>query len=208
LDEETNRGLALRVYDLIQFENLDYARLYIGKIKQVYAKDFPEKGYQATKTAIKYLYKSMIFKDEVYVAHLLTSEEKLKRDQERYRIDEANGDRIKYVHLNRPRFTVMGKDFQWDINTKNWQLSLMKRMKFLRRWLSQWHVKEKAFRDWYIAEVVDTFAPYDTKSYESYILALEVPDEIRGYREVRYPKMEAAQKKVAELLRHANHRQN
>lgn len=199
-DDETNRQLALYVYDLIQFENLAYARLYVEKIKQLHSKDLAEMDYRATKAAIKYLSKVMLIKDEVYVAHLLTDETKLRRDKELYSVDESNGDRIQYVHLNRPRFTVMGRDFQWDMNTRNWQLNLMKRLKFLRRLLSQWHKLEKAFRDWYIAKVVDTFAPHDRESYEDYVTALESPEEIRGYREVRYPKMENARKRVEELL--------
>ena len=203
LDGETNRSLALHVYDLIQFENLAYARLYVEKIKQIHSKDLAEMDYRATKAAIKYLHKVMLIKDEVYVAHLLTSETKLRRDKELYNVDESNGDRIKYVHLNRPRFTVMGRALQWDMNTRNWQLNLMKRMKFLRRLLSQWHKLEKVFRAWYIAEVIDTFAPHDKESYEDHVAALEVPEEIRGYREVRYPKMENARKKVKELLRNA-----
>jgi indolepyruvate ferredoxin oxidoreductase len=129
----------------------------------------------------------------------------LRRDKEHYNIDESNGDKIKYVHLNRPRFTIMGKDFQWDIDTMNWQLNLMKRMKFLRRWLSQWHAKEKAFRDWYIVEVINTFAPKNTKDYETHVRALEVPEEVCGYREVRYPKMETAKQKVETLLSKIHH---
>ena len=203
LDDETNRQFALYVYDLIQFENLEYARLYVEKIKQIHSKDLSEMEYRATKAAIKYLHKVMLIKDEVYVAHLLTSETKLKRDEELYNVDKSNGDKIKYVHLNRPRFTIMGRELQWEMNTKNWQLNLMKRMRFLRRLLSQWHKLEKVFRDWYIAEVIDTFAPQDRESYEDYVSALEVPEEVRGYREVRYPKMENAKKKVEELLRNA-----
>ena len=203
LDDETNRRFALYVYDLIQFENLEYARLYVEKIKQIHSKDLSEMDYRATKAAIKYLHKVMLIKDEVYVAHLLTSETKLKRDEELYNVDKSNGDKIKYVHLNRPRFTIMGRELQWEMNTKNWQLNLMKRMRFLRRLLSQWHKLEKVFRDWYIAEVIDTFAPQDRESYEDYVSALEVPEEVRGYREVRYPKMENARKKVEELLRNS-----
>ena len=143
----------------------------------------------------------MVTKDEVYVAHLLTSEEKLQRDKQRYNVDEANGDRIHYVHLNRPRFTVMGLDFEADIDTRNWQLNLMKRMKFLRRWLSQWHAKEKAFRDWYLTRVIDTFAPTDGKSYENHVRAIQVVETVRGYREIRYPKMEQAKSEVERLLK-------
>ncbi|MDE0186283.1 MAG: thiamine pyrophosphate-dependent enzyme [Candidatus Poribacteria bacterium] len=200
LDEKTNRGLALRVYDLIQFEDLNYARRYTEKIRHIYAKDRRTEGFRATKSAINNLYKVMLIKDEIYVAHLLTSEDKLKRDKAQYNVDEANGDKIKYVHLNRPHFTVMGKDIRWDMNTRNWQLNLMKRMKFLRRWLSQWHAKEKVFRDWYIVEVVDTFAPKDANDYDAHVRALQVPQDVCGYREVRYPKMETAKHKAEALL--------
>ncbi len=204
LDDETNRSLAMRVYDLIQFENLKYARLYVEKIRHVYDNDSSDQNYRATKAAIKYLYKVMLIKDEIYVSHLLTSHEKLQRDKRRYGIDESNGDRIEYVHLNRPHFRIMGIDLEGDINTRNWQLSLMKRMKFLRRWLSRWHANEKSFRDWYVTEVVDTFAPTDGESYEKHLDALKTPEEVRGYREVRYPKMAVAKEKVEGLVGRRN----
>ena len=200
LDDETNRGLALRVYDLIQFENLKYARYYVEKIRRVHDNDSSDRSYRATKAAIKHLHKVMLIKDEIYVSHLLTSQEKLQRDKERYGVDESNGDSIKYLHLNRPHFRIMGIDLEGEMSTRNWQLSLMKRMKFLRRWLSQWHSIEKSFRDWYVSAVVDTFEPTDTESYEKHVNALETPEEVRGYREVRYPKMEIAKEKVEKLI--------
>ncbi len=201
LDSDSiHRTLALYIYDLIQFEDINYARIYVEKIKQVYAHDSEVYDYRATKAAIRYLHKVMLIKDEVYVAHLLTSEEKLQRDKELYKVDPANGDRIKYVHLNRPHFTVMGLDLEGDIDTRNWQLHLMKRMKFLRRWLPEWHAKEKAFRDWYITRVIDTFSPTDPETYEKHLQALECVEEVRGYRDIRYPKMETAKQKVEGLL--------
>ena len=198
--DSVNRMLALYVYDLVQFEDIDYARMYAEKIKQIYAHDSGDYGYRATKAAIRYLHKVMLIKDEVYVAHLLTSEEKLQRDMELYGVDTANGDRVRYVHLNRPHFTVMGFDLEADIDTRNWQLNLMKRMKFLRRWLPQWHTKEKAFREWYITRVIDTFAPVDAETYEKHLRALECVEEVRGYRDIRYPKMEVAKQTVEDLL--------
>ena len=198
--DSIHRILALYIYDLIQFEDINYARIYVEKIKQVYAHDSEAYDYRATKAAIRYLHKVMLIKDEVYVAHLLTSEEKLQRDKELYKVDPANGDRIKYVHLNRPHFTVMGLDFEGDIDTRNWQLHLMKRMKFLRRWLPEWHAKEKAFREWYMTRVIDTFSPTDTETYEKHLQALECVEEVRGYRDIRYPKMETAKQKVEGLL--------
>lgn len=198
--DSMHRILALYIYDLVQFEDINYAQMYVEKIKQVHAHDSEVYDYRATKAAIRYLHKVMLIKDEVYVAHLLTSEEKLQRDKALYKVDPANGDRIKYVHLNRPHFTVMGLDFEGDIDTRNWQLHLMKRMKFLRRWLPQWHAKERAFRDWYITGVINTFAPTDTETYEKHLRALECIEEVRGYREIRYPKMETAKQTVENLL--------
>ena len=198
--DNIHRLLALYVYDLVQFEDLNYAQVYVEKVKQVHARDSGVYDYRATKAAIRYLHKVMLIKDEVYVAHLLTSTEKLARDKELYQVDTENGDRIKYVHLNRPHFTVMGFDLETDIDTHNWQLNLMKRMKFLRRWLSKWHAREKAFREWYVTHVIDTFAPTDAETYEKHLRALECVEEVRGYREIRYPKMEAARQTVENLL--------
>ncbi|MDE0011798.1 MAG: 2-oxoacid:acceptor oxidoreductase family protein [Candidatus Poribacteria bacterium] len=198
--DSVNRTLALYIYDLVQFQDMGYARMYAEKIKQVYTRDSADYDYRATKAAIRYLHKVMLIKDEVYVAHLLTSEEKLQRDKELYGVDTANGDKIRYVHLNRPHFTVMGLDIEGDIDTRNWQLNLMKRMKFLRRWLPQWHAKEKAFREWYITHVIDTFAPVDAERYKKHLRALECVEEVRGYREIRYPKMEVAKQTIEGLL--------
>ena len=198
--DNINRRLARYIYDLIEFENIDYARMYVKKIKQIHAHDSIDYDYRATKAGLRYLHKVMLIKDEVYVAHLLTSQEKLQRDKELYGVDTANGDKIRYVHLNRPHFSVMGLDLEGDIDTRNWQLNLMKRMKFLRRWLPQWHAKEKAFREWYITRVIDTFAPADAETYEKHLQALECVEEVRGYREIRYPKMEVAKQTVESLL--------
>ena len=203
IDDDTHRTLALYIYDMVQFQDIAYARRYAEKVLHVHAHDSEAEAYRATKAAIHALHRVMLIKDEVYVAHLLTSEEKLRRDKQRYNVDEANGDRIHYLHLNRPRFTVMGIDVEADIDTRNWQLNLMKRMKFLRRWLSQWHAKEKAFRDWYLTRVIDTFAPNDSESYENHVRAIEAVETVRGYREIRYRKMESAKSEVLLYLRKA-----
>ena len=199
LDDEILRQFALRVYDLIQYENFDYARSYVDRILAIYHKDRMKLGYEATKAAIFYLAKVMLIKDEVYVAHLLTSPEKFKRDRERYRIDEKAGDRVVYRHINRPQFRVMGFNIEFDTITRNWQLWIMKHCKFLRKFLPEWHKDEKEFRQWYY-NLVDRFDFHDDASYQLYIQALRTPEEVRGYRQIRYPKMDDARVKVSELL--------
>ncbi|MBI4436236.1 MAG: 2-oxoacid:acceptor oxidoreductase family protein [Candidatus Omnitrophica bacterium] len=199
LDDATHQALALRIYDLIRYENLAYARRYTELVKSVYGRDRAPYRFEATRAVIEYLHKVMVIKDEVYVSYLLTSEEKIARDQLRYNVDPRNGDQMIYRHLNRPEFTIFGRSICFDITTRNWQLKMMRRMKFLRRLLPQWHRREKAFRDWYI-ELIHKFHYYDEESYASHVEALKSPEIVKGYRQIRYPKMEEAQALVASLL--------
>lgn len=200
MDDETNMHLALRIYDLIQFEGLTYARQYVELVKQVRALDRPEFKFQATQAVIRYLHKVMAIKDEIFVAHLLTSVEKQKRDYQRYRIDPKQGDKVVYRHINRPEFTVFGFHIRFHMITRDWQLRIMKQMKFLRKLLPEWHVREKAFRSWYM-QLVKKFSFVDKASYERYVQALEIPEMVRGYREVRYPKMELAKVNAEAFIR-------
>ena len=149
---------------------------------------------------IENLFKVMAIKDEIYVSHLLTSQEKIERDKLRYRVDESNGDEIHYTHFNRPHFSLLGLELEFDFHTKNWMLNIMKYCKFLRRLLPLWHAREKAFRNWYI-DLVRGFNYFlDTEVYMKYVQILKIPETVSGYREIRYPKMEEARKKVFNLL--------
>ena len=75
----------------------------------------------------------------------------------------------------------------------------MRRMKFLRRLLPQWHRREKDFREWYIRLVQD-FNYQDAQKYATYVEVLTCPEMVRGYRQIRYPKMEEAKELAAFLL--------
>lgn len=198
-DDSVQAQFALRVYDLIRHSGLTYARQYAEKVKEIHLKDSREYGWEATKAVIFYLHKVMLIKDEIYVSHLLTSPEKIRRDRERYNIHPENGDRLIYEHINRPAFTLFGKNLEFDLRTRDWQLHLMKHMKFLRKLLPEWHKREKDFRDWY-SGLVEAFQYSDRGSYLAYVDALRTPEEVRGYREIRYPKMDEAREKAKILL--------
>lgn len=200
LDDVTKSNLALRVYDLIQFENIEYARNYLELVRMVYGKDRPELHWEATRVVISELYRVMLIKDEVCVAHLLTSPEKLERDKRRYDVDEISGDQIRRVHFTRPQFRLFGRDFEFDWKARPWQLRLVKRMKFLRRLLPGWHKEEREFRDWYQA-LVAAFSYNNYTSYSRYVKALRAPEKVTGYRKVRYPKMDEARRLVNQLFR-------
>lgn len=199
LPESDFRDLAIRVSDLIWFENAAYAKRYLDLIKLVFSRDTAEYQFGATRAAIWNLAKVMLIKDEVYVAHLLTSEEKLERDRERYDVDASRGDRVTYRHINRPRFDIWGFKIEFDIHTHNWQLNIMKRLKFLRKLLPDWHRAERDFRDWY-ASLLTRFQYRSTADYQTWLEIFRSPEAVTGYRHIRHPKQEAARKLAESAL--------
>src|SRR2546428_14110430 len=83
----------------------------------------------------------MAIKDEIYTPHLLTDGEKLDRDKIRYNIDEEDGDKITYEHINRPEFEVFGKQVRFDLPqwlAHNFLERLFKNMKWTRTLLNNW----------------------------------------------------------------------
>jgi indolepyruvate ferredoxin oxidoreductase len=200
LDPRHESLLAQRIYDLICYEDLAYAEDYVARLLRVHAKDSASFGFAATEAALWNLHRVMAIKDEVYVAHLLTSEEKYERDLERYNVRPELGDRLIHRHLNRPEFTFGRFTLRFKLKSRPWMLRLMRRAKFLRRMLPAWHGRERAFRAWYF-DLADQFAaPADPVSYATWLKVLRLPEEATGYREVRYPRMGLAKKRAGELL--------
>jgi len=199
LTESDLRDLAVRLADLIWFEDAAYARRYLDLIKVVHERDSSAHQYAATRAAIWNLAKVMLIKDEVYVAHLLTSEEKLARDRERYDVDESRGDRLTYSHINRPRFDIGRFKIEFDIRTHNWQLNIMKRLKFLRRILPAWHRPEKDFREWY-AKLLSQFEFHGEMEYQLWLEVLNAPEPVTGYRHIRHPKQDRARQEAEATL--------
>lgn len=199
LADEDRLQFALGVYDLMQWDGADYARSYVRRVRKVYEKDRPEEGYEATRAVIRYLPRVMAYKDEVYVAHLLTSEEKYRRDRERFNVSAERGDRISYRHFNRGNFNILGFNLYLKLTTRDWMLKLMKRMKFLRKLMPSWHREEKAYRDWYV-DFVDRFEFDHEERYGDYVRVFGMPEEVRGYREVIRPKIKAAYQAAAAMM--------
>ncbi len=200
LGEQIKRDLVWRLYDLLEYGGTDaYAQRYLDLVERVYQQDGPESNYAATRAVIHNLHKAMVIKDEIYVAHLLSSEEKTRRDRHRYHVDPARGDKIIYHHLNRPEFTVGPWDIRFKFSPKKWQFNLLKHFRWLRRVLPAWHRREREFRDWYIG-LVEHFHNVDgPDAYDRYVSALRCVEEVRGYREIRYPKMAEAKRKAEEF---------
>ena len=194
LGESAMRMLAPRLPEIVAWGGADYADVYLDEVERVRAA-----APALVPAAIHNLHRAMAIKDEVFVAHQLTSERKYARDRERFGIDRANGDRITYEHLNRPAFDVLGKHLEWDMTTRDWQLRLARRARFLRRLMPSWHRRERAFRDWYVGEVVGAVHEGRLKGAAAEE-ALRLPETVTGFRGVRYPKEDAAYARFARLM--------
>jgi indolepyruvate ferredoxin oxidoreductase len=194
LPENGKYDLALRIYDVMQYENIAYARKYSELVRKVYKRDKASRNYAATHAAILNLAKVMLIKDEPYVSYLLTRYEKQQRDLAKYNIDVLNGDRLKYRHHTSPEINIGKWRIRLRLTTTDWQLKLVRHMKWWRK-LPGWHKHEAAFRDWYIA-LLDRVSLNTDEFYERAVRVLRCPEQVSGYREVRYPKMDAARAAV------------
>ena len=202
LGEATKRDYVIRLFDAIQWGTLQYGRSYATRVVKTYGQDHEAggaaRGYAVTKAVIWNLAKVMMIKDEVYVSMMYTSPEKYRRDRRRFNVNPANGDKIKYIHLNRPEFVVGGMTVRFHWKGRDWQYGVLRHCRWLRKLLPQWHAREKEFRDWYM-KLVDTCELREAWRYNLWLDILNSPEGVTGYREVRHPKQEAAKAKVAEL---------
>jgi len=207
VDDQLMRDVIIRAYDCVVWggptQGIDYAKAYCDRLVAAFHKDHPRFDHAVTRAIVWNLAKVMLIKDEPYVSALLTSPEKYKRDRRRFNVNEARGDKIVYRHHNRPEFDVLGRRVRFEWKSKDWQLRLMSGCRGLRKWLPGWHQRERDFRDWY-TELVDTL-PADVsnqpREYRRWLEVLSVPAAVTGYREVRYPKQDAARKQAEALLK-------
>ena len=188
LPEQGKYDLALRIYDLIQYQDEAYTRRYLDLIRSIYKRDSRQQNYRATVAAIWGLAKVMLIKDEPYVAYLLTRTEKKQRDNAKYNIDTSNGDRIIYRHHTKPDLGIGKWRFRLNITTTDWQLKLVRHMKWWRK-IPGWHTKEAQLRDWYMG-LVGRVGLNTPEAYERSVQWLCDVNNVTGYREVRYPKQD------------------
>ena len=196
LDKETMRDVAVRMYDLIQWGGLRYARRYARSLRRVFLADDERKGFAATRVVAWQLAKLMLIKDEFYVAHLLTSVEKIRRDRQRYNVNPANGDRIVYRRTFHPRF--FGR--QIDVRIPHWMLYLVREMRWLRYLLPGFHREDRRLLRWY-EHIIEEFAYTNDAEYQRQLEILQCVEPVRGYAEYRSPRIRAARSRGEQLRR-------
>jgi len=145
LDENTKRDVVVRLYDCMRWGGIKYARRYARGVLRVYAKDSPDYDFAATKAVIFNLADAMLIKDGVFLAELATSPEKYARDRQKYNVNPANGDRIKYRHLWHWQLRLGPWSVDCSMTTYDWMLRLLRQCRWLRKLLPGWHKQEAEY---------------------------------------------------------------
>jgi indolepyruvate ferredoxin oxidoreductase len=135
------------------------------------------------KQLISFLAKTYFIKDEVFIAHALTSIISRKKDEEFYKNIAKS---FKKKHINRPEFTFFGIHFSFDIKTRRWMLNIMKHSRFLRKVLIGWHKKEKIISEKIKFEIINNIIKINDKTDQS--KRIKEIASIKGFRNVRYQK--------------------
>ena len=174
LPEPDKRAIVVRLYDLMRWGGIEYAARYADAVAGVYASDAAQHAYAATRAVVYNLAAAMLIKDGVFIAELATSPEKYARDRAKYNVNPANGDRIAYRYLLHPEFTFRGRTITLDVPVRGWVLQLLKRSRYLRRLLPNWHRAERDYLAAYEAQVA-AFAWSTPAEYHQQLAALSSP---------------------------------
>ena len=174
LDEELHRDLVIRCYDCMRWAGIPRAKHYADQVLAVYEKDTPDQDYAATRAVVHNLAAATLIKDPVFCAELATSPEKRAQDREKYNVNPANGDRIRYRYLWHHQLRIGPWKLRWDMTMHNWMLQALKRMRWLRKLLPAWGADERKFLEGYEAHVA-AFAWNTTAEYRSRLAQLSSP---------------------------------
>lgn len=200
-EEAFRRAWAIRLADLLDYQDLAYARRYADFVASIYETERdrvgPVRDFALTQAVAVNLHKLMAYKDEYEVARLLTGDEE-KRIREQFDGEVA----ISY-NLHPPILRSLG--WSRKIALGPWfrpALRLLRRLKALRgtAWdpfgYAEVRRKERALIGWYETILRRAAGALSPDTYDDALAVARAPDAIRGYEGV---KLTAIQKVEAEV---------
>jgi len=203
LSEGLRRALAIRLGELILYQDSAYAARYLDDVLAVHAAEQrarPE-SHELAEAVARHLYKLMAYKDEYEVARLLLDPETAQRISETF-IDP----KITY-NLQPPFLRALGRRRKLELGT--WirpLLKLLVRAKHLRGTgidpfaRSEARRLERELLNWY-RELLDEMTTAVTEeNFDTALEILRAPDRIRGYEQVKMTNAEQVRAEVDGLL--------
>ncbi len=204
LDEESQRLLAIRIGELIAFQNETYAKSYVDFVLEVAAREteaYPDRT-ELTHAVIRNLYKLMAYKDEYEVARLHlkhTWREKLDSMFER----PLNV----YYNLHPPMLRAMGMQRKLKLGPWfNGPMRLLTKMKRLRSTAldvfgyAKVRREERELIGWYREAIELVIERLNDTNRELSLQIATLPDAIRGYEDIKLARVTEARETMKKHL--------
>ncbi len=189
-DGELRRLLSIRLGELILYQDEKYARRYFDRVLEAYR--FEQQVYpgrtKITESVARYLYKLMAYKDEYEVARLLMGRKFQNQIEKTY----GAKSRVTF-NLHPPSLRALGMKNKLAI--PSWAASplfaLLRGLKFVRG--TGWDLfgtarvrrEERDLISWYQDLVAEILSRLGTGNYEALVGIASLPDQIRGYEEIK-----------------------
>ena len=202
---ELHRIVATRIPDLIEYQNLDYARRYAEVVARVRAaEDRTVPGQSAMSEAVaEFGYKLMAYKDEYEVARLLTD----PQAEAMVRAEFGDGARVSY-RLHPPVLRALGMERKLKLGP--WfrpGFRLLRAGKVVRGTrvdpFGYTHVRrvERELIEEYTGTIEDLLPQLSTETYQRAVEIARLPDLVRGYENIKLANVALYRARVQELRR-------
>jgi indolepyruvate ferredoxin oxidoreductase len=201
---ELRRLLEVRVPDLHQYQSLDYARRYVEFVQRV-AREEQQKAPGRTGVTLavaRYLHKLMAYKDEYEVARLHLDAAVQAGIQAKW------GREVRlFWHLHPPILRALG--LKKKVRLGAWftpAFKALRAMKGLRGTpldvfgYAPVRRVERRLIDEYRELVHLALGKLGTANHDTVVALAELPDEIRGYEEIKLENVERFREKAAQLI--------
>jgi indolepyruvate ferredoxin oxidoreductase len=200
---EVRRLLEIRVPELIEYQDADYARAYVDFVKRVSdAERAARPGTTALSEAVaRYLFKLMAYKDEYEVARLHLQNDLVAALQEEY----PDGVSIHY-NLHPPMLRALG--WQGKIKFGRWFEGVFRALRGMRGlrgsaldpfgWAEVRRV-ERALVGEYKGLIEKALVRLDAASHARAVKLANLPDLIRGYEEIKLANVRRFREEVRAL---------
>ena len=201
---ELHRIVTARIPDLIQYQNLDYARRYAGLVARVReAEDRTVPGRRKLSEAVaEFGYKLMAYKDEYEVARLLVD----PQAEAAVRAEFGEGARVSY-QLHPPILRALG--MRRKLRLGPWfrpAFRLLRAGKVVRgtRLDPFGHTRVRRVEQELIAEytgtIDDLLGQLSSETYQRAVQVARLPDLVRGYENIKLANVEHYRAQMQDLL--------
>jgi indolepyruvate ferredoxin oxidoreductase len=189
LDDEAQRLLAIRIGELIDYQDVAYATAYVDFVLQVATREAETcPGHvEMTHAVIRHLYKVMAYKDEYEVARL-----HLKQAWRTQLQSMFAQPRTIYYHFHPPVLRALG--LQRKLKLGPWferPLRLLRKLKTVRGGrldvfgYAQVRREERQLIAWYRDTLTQVLAHLEPGNHALAVVIANAPDAIRGYEEIK-----------------------